>query len=180
MNSHNSNSHLFVSLARQSITYFLTNHQVLATPPKLPRQFSTRAGTFVSLHLKGTGSLRGCIGTFLPTRKNISEEIIFNALAAAIEDPRFPPLTLAELPNIEISVDVLSPPKIVPQKMMLDTKKYGLIVSTTDGRRGLLLPEIEGIDTVEEQERICRLKAGIGPEEPLARHYFTVKRYKEE
>lgn len=179
INSHNSDSHLFVGLARDSIEYFLNHHSVMETPPNLPNRLKTRAGVFVSLHNKSDGSLRGCIGTFLPTKKNLAQEIIYNAIAAAVEDPRFPPLTLEELAKIEISVDVLSPPKIVTQAISLDTRKYGLIVSTPDGRRGLLLPEIEGIDTVSEQERICRLKAGILPDESVIRHYFKVKRYQE-
>ena len=170
---------IYTTLARNSIKYYLTHRQVMETPQPLPKQLSIRAGTFVSLHLKLDGSLRGCIGTFLPTKTNVAQEIIYNAIAAAAEDPRFPPVTLAELPEIEISVDVLSFPKLVTQNTVLDTKKYGLIVSTPDGRRGLLLPEIEGIDTVEEQEKICRLKAGIGSNELITRHYFTVKRYKE-
>lgn len=170
----------YTKLARQSIEYFLKHHRVMETPAGLPKPLmATRAGVFVSLHIKSTGELRGCIGTCQPTRSNVAQEIIYNAVAAATEDPRFPPVTPEELPKIEISVDVLSQPELVIQDKALDTNKYGLIVSTPDRRRGLLLPEIEGIDTVEEQERICRLKAGIGPDEDITRHYFTVKRYKE-
>lgn len=171
---------IYTQLARDSIKHFLKHHSVMEIPPNLPKSLAhSRAGTFVSLHNKIDGSLRGCIGTFLPTRKNLAEEIIYNAIAAATEDPRFPPVTLKELDQIEISVDILSPPKIVTKDIALDTKKYGLIVSTANGRPGLMLPDIEGIDTVEEQERICRLKAGIGPEEKVIKHYFKVKRYKE-
>ena len=170
---------IYTTLARNSIKYYLTNHQVMVTPPNLPNQLTLRAGTFVSLHIKGSGELRGCIGTFLPTRTNLAEEIIYNAIAAALEVPRFPPVNLRELAQIEISVDVLSEPKSAPIGFKFNPKKYGLIVCSSFGRRGLLLPDIEGVESFEEQERICRLKAGIGPEEKVTYQYFTVRRFKE-
>ena len=170
----------YTKLARESINYFLKNNKLVPIPPTTPKSLiSQKAGTFVSLHLKPSNELRGCIGTFLPTKSNVAEEIIHNAVAAATEDPRFLPLTLDELPKVEISVDILSSPKLVSKTTKLDPKKTGLIVSSSDGRRGLLLPDIGGVETVAEQERICRLKAGISATEPISRHYFTVKRFHE-
>ena len=167
-------------LARKSIEHFLKEGSVLKTPTGLSQKLTKeRAGVFVSLHQKTSGELRGCIGTFSPVRNNIAQEIIHNAIASATEDPRFPAVSLKELQELEISVDVLSSPKNVIQINMLDTKKHGLIVSTPDGRRGLLLPDIEGIDTVCDQEKICRLKGGIGSSEPVAYQYFTVTRHEE-
>jgi AmmeMemoRadiSam system protein A len=134
-----------------------------------------RAGVFVSI--KEKGELRGCIGTFAPTRKNIAEEIIANAIAAGTEDPRFPPIEAWELKDLEISVDVLSQPEKVNSPSELDAKKYGVIINA-GGVRGLLLPDLEGVNTPEEQISICRRKAGIGENEPVELFRFGVKRYK--
>lgn len=175
----------YLELAHQAIQNFLKTGKPLRTPPSLPEVMITRrAATFVSLHQKD-GSLRGCIGTYLPTKPNIAEEIIANAIAAATKDPRFPPVTSKELPRLEISVDVLTPPKLIknnyyldqtPPKI-LDPKKYGLIASTNDGRRGLLLPGIPGVDSSKKQLQICYQKAGIAFQEPTALSIFSVERY---
>lgn len=121
--------------------------------------------------------LRGCIGTFLPVRKNIAEEIIQNAVGAARRDPRFPPLAFSELPQLRYSVDILSRPEIVQRLDLLDPKKYGLIVIAQDGRRGLLLPNLEGVDTVSQQIEICKKKAFILPHENVSLQKFTVERH---
>jgi AmmeMemoRadiSam system protein A len=115
-----------------------------------------RAGVFVSLHLSD-GSLRGCIGTTEPYQKTIEQEIVANAVSAASRDPRFYPLEVAELGNLDISVDVLGPAEEVDGPESLDPKVYGVILRTIDGRNALLLPDLEGVDTVEQQLRIvCR------------------------
>jgi len=133
-----------------------------------------RAGTFVSLHKRG--ALRGCIGTFEPTCPNVAEEIIQNAISAATRDPRFPPVQDSELDDLEISVDVLSPPEPVESMAELDPERYGVIVES-GWRRGLLLPDLEGVDTAEYQVEIARRKAGIGAHEPVQLYRFEVKRY---
>jgi AmmeMemoRadiSam system protein A len=167
-----------LKLAKDTIETYLKKGVIISPPANLPKEMLTKkAGVFVSIHQKD-GSLRGCIGTFLPTQKSIAYEIIKNALAAAFNDPRFPPITLKELPNLDFSIDLLSKPKKAALKD-LNPKKYGLIVSTKDGRKGLLLPDIPSIKTPEEQIQICRQKAGIGPNEKISLHTFTVKRYKE-
>ncbi len=170
---------IYTNLARQSITYFLKNQKIMDIPSDLTEKMLTsKSATFVTLHLKPSGELRGCIGTFIPIRENVAEEIIYNAVSSAVDDPRFPQVTLADLPKIEISVDILSPLKHISAKLLnsLNPKKDGLLVKTSDDRRGILLPDIEGIETVDEQERICRQKAGIGRNESVSFQTFTVER----
>ena len=167
----------YVKLAKDAVETYIKTGAAISPPDNLPKKMVTnRAGVFVSIHKKD-GSLRGCIGTFLPTQKSIAHEIIKNALSSALDDPRFPPLTLKELPNLEFSVDILSKPKLVPSTYPLNPKKYGLIVSASGGRRGLLLPDIPGVKTAEQQIEICRSKAGIGPKEKISLETFTVKRH---
>jgi len=166
----------YVELARKTIETYVKSGQVLPLPKNLPQaMFKKRAGVFVSIHKKD-GSLRGCIGTFLPTKKNMAEEIVANAIAAAVHDPRFPPVTAAELPHLTYSVDILSLPKPATRSQ-LDPQKYGLLVSTADGRRGLLLPDIPGVETAEDQITICKRKAGILPDEKVSLQIFTVERH---
>ena len=121
-----------------------------------------RAGVFVSLRKEGR--LRGCIGTIGPVRGNIAEEIRENAVSAATRDPRFSPVRQEELAALEISVDVLGEPEKIRSRDQLDVKRYGVIVSK-GLRRGLLLPNLEGVDTVDEQLSIALQKAGLSPRE---------------
>ena len=168
----------FVYLARQTIEHYLETGKVLEVPTNLSKELLTkRAGIFVSLHKK-SGELRGCIGTFLPTMPSVAQEIIKNALAAAFNDPRFPPVTGNELKNLVFKVDILSQPKPAREKE-LDPKKYGLIIFAPDGRRGLLLPNLPGVDTPEQQLEICCQKAGISPREKIRLQTFTVDRHSE-
>ncbi len=120
------------------------------------------AGAFVSLHKNG--QLRGCIGTIMATRETLADEIIENAISASTRDPRFSPVTEDELEELEYSVDVLGETEKISSEKELDVKKYGVIV-TKGMRRGLLLPNLDGVDTVEEQLRIAKQKAGLSPEE---------------
>ncbi|MFA5367195.1 MAG: AmmeMemoRadiSam system protein A, partial [Dehalococcoidia bacterium] len=134
-----------------------------------------QAGVFVSLKIGG--NLRGCIGTFAPERKTVAEEIMANAVRSATRDPRFPAVSPDELASLEYSVDVLTAPEPVASEAELDPKKYGVIVEA-GGRRGLLLPDLEGVDTVQYQIEICRAKAGIPTNMPVKLYRFEVKRYK--
>lgn len=163
------------SLARESLTYYLKQGAFLTKPAELPVPLNGRAGVFVSF--KKNGELRGCIGTFAPTQPTIAEEIIRNAVSAGTEDPRFWPIELDELPNLEVSVDVLGAPEQIGGVNELDPQKYGVIVRK--GRRsGLLLPDLEGVDTTDEQLSIAMQKAGIRPDEEIDLYRFTVTRYK--
>ena len=123
--------------------------------------------------------MRGCIGTIFPQHDTVAQEIVRNAISASTEDPRFFPIEEKELDNLKISVDILFPPENVSSKDKLDPKKYGVIVTSKSGRRGLLLPDLEGVDTVEKQIQICRMKAGILENEPVSLQRFGVQRYYE-
>lgn len=165
----------WVALARRSLEHHIKNGGTIAVPEGLPEEMLTkRAGTFVSIHKNGR--LRGCIGTIAPTRSSIANEIIGNAISASTSDPRFSPITEDELPLLEISVDVLGEIEDIESPDQLDTKRYGVIVSN-GGRRGLLLPNLDGVDTVEQQIDIARRKGGIGKEERVKLQRFEVVRH---
>ena len=165
----------FVKLARYSLETFVKTHEPASLPDNLPAELlNRRAGAFVSLHKDG--NLRGCIGTIVATQKNLAEEILQNAISACSKDPRFEPVTIDELDAIEYSVDVLGEPERVFDVKDLDVKRYGVIVENGE-RRGLLLPDLEGVDTVEEQIAISKRKAGIRPEEKVALWRFEVIRH---
>ena len=165
---------LIVQLARQAVESYVQKHVVIK-PGELAPEMKERAGVFVSL--KKHGQLRGCIGTFEPTQANVAEEIIQNAISSATDDPRFNPVSPAELSSLDYSVDVLTHPEAVEDRLQLDPKKYGVIVEAGT-RRGLLLPDLEGVDSVDMQISICRQKAGIMPSEPVKLYRFQVRRYR--
>ena len=165
----------WVKLARQSVESYVRRRKVLDVPDGLPEELTnTRAGAFVSIHKHGR--LRGCIGTIAPTRKSLAEEIIRNAFSAATRDPRFPPIRPDELGQLEIHVDVLGDPEDIDSEAELDVKRYGVIV-TRGFRRGLLLPDLDGVDDVATQVAIARQKAGIAPTEPVQLQRFEVVRH---
>ncbi|MBR2662212.1 MAG: AmmeMemoRadiSam system protein A [Clostridia bacterium] len=168
-------SDAWVKLAWESAESYVLHHQVMKVPADLPDGLlNRRAGAFVSIHKQG--KLRGCIGTIAPTRKNLAEEIIHNAVSAAVNDPRFDPIQPEELKWLEINVDVLSEPEDISSEDELDIKRYGVIV-TRGQRRGLLLPDLDGVDTVQKQIAIARKKAGIGPNEKVSLQRFEVVRH---
>ncbi|MBR4422231.1 MAG: AmmeMemoRadiSam system protein A [Erysipelotrichaceae bacterium] len=158
-----SRSDAYVNLARYTIeTYVLTGKRP-ALPEGLPEEMLTnKAGTFVSIH--ENDRLRGCIGTIRPTKANLAQEIISNAISACAYDNRFVPVKAEELPYLEINVDVLGEAEDIESKEELDVKRYGVIVSNGN-RLGLLLPDLEGVDTVEQQIRIAAQKGRIDPDE---------------
>lgn len=167
----------YVKLAKDTIEAYIKTNKIPPLPKKLPEEMlKKKAGAFVSIHKKD-GELRGCIGTFMPTKPNLALEIVTNAISSATQDPRFPPITKEELPDLVYSIDILSKPKTISNHKAIDPKKYGLIVSTEDGRRGLLLPDIPGVRTAEEQIAICRRKAGISPKEKVKFQIFSVERH---
>lgn len=167
--------HPLVKLAKETVEKYILKGETIKPPSELTPEMAEKAGVFVSI--KKRGDLRGCIGTYLPSTENVASEVIQNAISAATRDPRFPPVDPVELDELEYSVDVLSPPERVTDVKGLDPKKYGIIVKCGN-RRGLLLPDLEGINTIDEQIRIASLKAGISPEEDIELYRFEVKRYK--
>lgn len=164
----------YVNLALEAITNYVTHGRMIDPPVGLPVEFNNRAGAFVSL--KKFGKLRGCIGTIEPVRQTIAHEIIQNAISAAARDPRFLPVEKDELGLLTCSVDVLSPPEPIDDVCLLHPMKYGVIVQC-GMRRGLLLPNLEGVDTVEDQIDIACRKASIKPSEKIDLYRFEVKRY---
>jgi AmmeMemoRadiSam system protein A len=167
--------HPLVKLAKETVETYVEEGKVPPPPDELTPEMKEKAGVFVSLHK--SGELRGCIGTFEPAAKNVAEEIIQNAISSSTRDPRFPPVAPDELGQLEYSVDVLTTPKPVKDKSRLDPKKYGVIVQC-GFRRGLLLPDLEGVDSVDYQIDICCQKAGIDSDEQVKLYRFEVKRYK--
>ena len=168
-------SDAYVRLARDAIDAFVRKGDILSAPEDLPREMLTRrAGAFVSIHKHG--SLRGCIGTTGPTRSSLAEEIIHNAISASTSDPRFPAIEPDELEWLEISVDVLGEPEDIESKTELDVKRYGVIVSS-GRKRGLLLPDLDGVDTVDQQVEIAMRKGGIHSGEKITLQRFEVVRH---
>lgn len=165
-----------VNLARNTIEKYIINDEI-NTVPETASDYITnnKAGVFVSIHK--FGELRGCIGTFSPTRESIAEEIIRNAIAASTEDPRFNRITEDELKYLEINVDVLNEPVKIESIDELDIKKYGIIVYS-GYKRGLLLPDIEGVDTVEQQIDLAMRKGNITKDEEIEIEKFEVVRHR--
>lgn len=154
--------------------YFKKGHPVKAPEDTPSELLDKRAGVFVCLKIDGI--LRGCVGTIMPTQDNIAEEIIANAIQAATADYRFSSLTINELPRLQYTVDILEEPELVKSKAMLDHKVFGIIVRR-GYKTGLLLPDIEGVDSIDEQIEIARRKAGIAPHEEVEIYRFRVIRY---
>lgn len=176
------NMNIYVDLAFKAIKTYLGSKVIISVPEGLPDEFyNIKSGVFVTIYEKIANDqkeLRGCIGTYLPQRKNIAEEIIYNAISAATEDYRFNSLTPEDLTNIIIEVSVLDKPERLSDLKMLDAAKYGVIVSAADGRRGLLLPAIEGVNSPEEQIAIACQKGGIDPgRDKIMLHRFTVEKH---
>ncbi|NTU42642.1 MAG: AmmeMemoRadiSam system protein A [Nitrospirales bacterium] len=167
--------HLYTETAKRAVEEYILRGGVLVPPEPLPPELAMRSGVFVCI--KAQGELRGCIGTFLPCEENLFREIVRNAISAAISDPRFFPVEADELEGLEYTVDVLSTPEHVASASDLDPRKFGVIVEK-GRRKGLLLPDLEGVDTVEEQLRITKMKAGIASDDQDVELFrFTVERY---
>ncbi len=175
LNKKNSGSDEYVQLARRTIESYILEGRKIAVPADIKGEMrERRAGAFVSIHEHGR--LRGCIGTILPTTECIAKEIINNAVSASTEDPRFEPITEDELEWLEINVDILGDPEDIDSPDQLDVKRYGIIVSK-GYKRGLLLPDLDGVDTVEEQIAIAKRKAGIRENEDVKLQRFEVVRH---
>ena len=165
----------YVKLARQSLESYILSRRRIDIPDDVPEEMRhAKAGAFVSIHKDG--ALRGCIGTTGPTTDCVAREIIENAISASTRDPRFSPIGPEELPRLEISVDVLGEPEDIGSEAELDVKRYGVIVSS-GGKRGLLLPDLDGVDSVEQQIDIARQKAGIRRSESVKLQRFEVVRH---
>lgn len=165
----------YVQLARRTIEEYVRTGRRIAVPEGLPKEmYENRAGVFVSI--KKEGRLRGCIGTIQAVRGSIAEEVIENAVSASSKDPRFSPIEPKELDTLSISVDVLGDTEEIESSDQLDVRRYGVVV-TKGYRRGLLLPNLDGVDTVEEQIAIAKQKAGIKEQEEVRLERFEVIRH---
>jgi len=182
-----------VKLAKSAVENYIKEDKIISPPNKLSEEFlNKKAGTFVTIEKEG--KLRGCIGTYLPTKENIAKEVISNAIAAAAQDYRFGPIKKEELAQLSYTVYILGEPELVKDIKELNPKKYGIIVKNvpinfTDGtdvifnghlpyKSGLLLPDLEGIDTTEQQITIASQKGGIDPEkEKIIVYRFTTEKY---
>lgn len=164
-----------VDLAKTAAEEYIKHGNVISSDSKqIPSELNNPAGVFVCLKIDG--QLRGCIGTIEPVTPALSEEIIQNAISASTRDPRFRPVTPNELDKIKYSVDVLGEPEQIYDLKDLDPKVYGVIVETRS-KRGLLLPDLEGVDTIEDQVSIAMRKAGITSNEEISLFRFKVIRH---
>jgi AmmeMemoRadiSam system protein A len=166
--------HPLVRLARKTIEAYVRDGKATEPTHALGSLGELKAGAFVSLHRHG--DLRGCIGTIESAYGDLEREIIHNAISAATRDPRFPPVRANELDDLDISVDVLGEAEPINGLDQLDPRQYGVIVERGN-RRGLLLPDLEGVDTPQQQVDIALRKAGIGPGETYHLYRFRVDRY---
>ena len=166
--------HPYISLAFNSIRHFLGTGFPLPCPEGLSAELRQKRGVFVSL--KKNEQLRGCIGSLIPLNDNLASEIIHNALKAATKDPRFDAVSLEELPEITISIDVLSPLEKVDSLADLNCRQFGLAVKHNE-KQGVLLPNLDGIATVENQLQVCLKKAGIDSKAPYEMYRFEARRY---
>ena len=165
----------YVRLARYALEAYVKTGVPVKLPKELPGELTSRqAGVFVSL--KKHGKLRGCIGTIAPVTGSVAEEILRNAVSAGMSDPRFPQVKVSELEALVYSVDVLSTPEAIGSANALDSRRYGVIV-TKGHKRGLLLPNLDGVDSVEQQIAIAKQKAGIATDEACELQRFEVVRH---
>jgi AmmeMemoRadiSam system protein A len=167
-----------VALARRAVEAFVVHRRTLDPPQAVPGMLAEQSGVFVCIKTRN-GELRGCVGTTQPAHATIAEEIIHNAISAATKDRRFDPVSMDELENLVYSVDVLSPLEPVSDPSQLDPKRYGLVVESDDGRHGLLLPDLPGIETVEQQMALTLKKADIPSGTPVKCFRFVVQRMTE-
>jgi len=170
----------YSALAREALKIYLETKKTIKPSSDLPEEMLTeKAGVFVTI--ESGEELRGCIGTFLPAYNNIAEEIIKNAIAAGTQDHRFLQVNISEISDLSFTVSILSDPEKVKDLEDLDPKKYGVIVKgESTNRRGLLLPDLPGVNTPDKQVAICLQKGGINPEEEKISFYrFTVKKYRD-
>jgi AmmeMemoRadiSam system protein A len=169
--------HPLVKLAKDTVELYIREGRILEVrEDELGAEFKQRAGVFVCLKIRG--NLRGCIGTFQPTEPTIAHETVRNAVSAATCDPRFSCIRKDELDTIEYTVDVLTVPEKVADRTELDPRRFGVIVQAGT-RRGLLLPDLEGVDTADYQISIAMQKAGIPSGTPVDLYRFEVKRYEQ-
>ncbi len=168
---------LALALARRAVEHYVRSRDLLAPPADPPPLLQDPGAAFVTLRLGR--ALRGCIGTLAPSKPTLAHEIVANAVAAASSDPRFPPVEVHELAALLYEVDLVRTPEPVADQSPLDPEQYGVVVEA-GGRRGVLLPGIEGITSSHQQVVIARAKGLILPSESVTLYRFTVIRFRDE
>src|SRR5262249_45046239 len=163
-------------LAGAAVEEYIRNRTVIKLPAELPEELKAKAAAFVSIK-SAEGKLRGCIGSIYPMYENVALDIVKNAIKAATEDYRFQPVRLNELGSLVYSVDILSAIVAIGDLEGHDPKIYGLLIETAEGRRGVLLPDLEGINTADEQISALRHKIGLYPDTPVKMSRFSVTRF---
>ncbi|PMP84942.1 MAG: AmmeMemoRadiSam system protein A [Thermodesulfobium narugense] len=166
--------HPYVQLAKEAVELWVKEHKKPDKDVKKSPLFERKSACFCTIYKNK--ELRGCIGTIFPLHDSLYEEIIENAISAATRDPRFEPVRVEELNLLEYKVDVLSEISPVKDLNKLNPKINGIIVKQ-GSKQALLLPDLEGIDSVEDQIRIVKMKAGIFNDLPCEYFTFTVERY---
>jgi len=168
----------YLQLAESAVNAYIKNKKIIKPPCNLPAEFyCKKAGVFVTIFKNK--ELRACLGTYLPLQENLALEIIHNAVSACSNDFRFARITEQELPSLSYEVSILTEPQAIRTIKEHNPKIYGLIVKTADGRCGLLLPDLEGIQTSDQQIVIACRKAGIEPSvDPISLYNFTVEKHK--
>ena len=169
-------AHPYAKLAFQAVHHFLSEGKPLPCPSLIPDGMNRQSGAFVSIKKKTSRELRGCIGTVAPNQDNLAKEIIQNAVNAATRDPRFKPVTIEELNQLLFYVDVLTPLEPIDRPEQLNPRQYGLSIEY-EGRQGILLPDLEGIDTVKNQIDLCLKKGNIKKNAAYRMYRFEVERY---
>ncbi len=168
--------HPIIALAKKTVESYVRDREV-PHPQRLTPEMQEQAGVFVSIHKQG--QLRGCIGTFQPTQRNVAQEIIRNAISSATRDYRFSSVTVDELPYLTYKVDILTKPEPIKDKHELDPKRYG-VLAEYGTKRGILLPNLEGVTSADQQIEIASAKGGILPDEPAQLYRFEVRRFEED
>ena len=171
--------HILIALAKKTVEAYIKEGRIIKAEDNLIKEFSEKkAGVFITI--EKNKNLRGCIGTYLPTRDNIIEEIIQNAISAATEDYRFGPIQENELPFLSYTVSILEKPELIKNRKELNPKEYGIIIKTLNypPKSALLLPDLEGIDTIEKQISITCQKGNIDQlKEEIIIYKFRIKKY---
>jgi len=166
-----------LALAREAVERYVLAGLVATPPPSVPPALGEARGVFVTLRVHGR--LRGCIGTLAPSRPDVAHEIVACGIAAAVRDPRFPPVRPDELADLEYEVDILDDLERAGGVADLDPRVYGVVVDGAAGQRGVLLPGIDGVDDAAHQVRIACEKAGLAPDAPVALSRFVVRRFRD-
>jgi AmmeMemoRadiSam system protein A len=167
---------LALALARDAVERYVRSGLVAGRPHDLPEALGRPSGVFVTLRVRGR--LRGCVGTLAPARPDAAREIVACAIAAASTEPRFPPVRPDELAELRYEVDVVGILEDVADPGDLDPKIFGVLVEA-EGRRGVLLPDLDGVETVERQLEIARAKAGLPAGAAVRLYRFRVRRFVE-